>query len=275
MQFNSQGAENNSPAMGALLIGHGTRDAEGVSEFYSTVSQVSIARPDIAVEPCFLEIAEPTIASAVSRLVERGVEQIVVTPLLLFAAGHAKRDVPAAVADALLPYPEIVWRQAQHLGCHIAILEQSASRFQQALANRPAIPVERTALLFVGRGSHDQEATSEMHEFAALSPQSALVDTVYVAFVAMAQPSLEEILEQIAENRYERVVVQPHLLFDGLLLGKIREIVAESARRHPQSDWVVAGHLGPTAAVARAAAERMDAAVSRVGKWLPRSACQI
>jgi sirohydrochlorin cobaltochelatase len=277
MQFVSQEPENKSAAMGALLIGHGTREPEGISEFHSTVQQVFIAWPEIAVEPCFLEIAEPSIESAVKRLLERGVAQIVVMPLLLFAAGHAKRDVPMAVAEALRPYPQIAWQQAEHLGCHAAILEQSASRFQEALANRTAVPSQRTALLLVGRGSLDPEATSEMHEFASLLPQARLVDAVHLAFVAMAQPSLEEILEQIAEKGYERVIVQPHLLFDGLLLGRIGEIVAEFACRQPQTDWVVSGHLGlgPTPAVARAVAERMDVVVARFRNESSRSACGI
>lgn len=274
MQITTDPDEGNLPAIGALLIGHGTRDSEGVAEFHSTVRQVALARPDLVIEPCFLEIAEPTIQTAVVRLVERGVQQIIAMPLLLFAAGHAKRDVPLAVAAALASHTQIDWRQAGHLGCHPAILEQSVNRFREALADRHTVSKEQTAILFVGRGSHDRGATQEMHQFASMALQSLMVDRVEVAFFAMAQPSLEDKLEQIAEYRYERVVIQPHLLFGGVLLGKIRELVELCANRHPATDWVMADRLGPTPPIVRAIAERMDAEMTLAKKSPPRSACR-
>ncbi len=250
---------------GILLVGHGTRDAAGVEELLTTARRVAQTRPEAAVEPCFLELADPPIAVAAARLAQRGANAIVVMPLLLLAAGHAKRDVPRAVAAALAPFPQITSTQAGHLGCHPAILQQSATRFYEAIRDHtrsrfgePSRP--ETALVLVGRGSYDDDANREMHQFARLAPQSASVAEVAVCFFAMAQPSLEETLENIAAIRYPRVVVQPHLLFDGFLLAGIRAAVAVCAAKHPVTQWITADRLGPTAQVSHAIWERIDEA---------------
>jgi sirohydrochlorin cobaltochelatase len=120
--------------LGVLLVGHGTRDQQGLAEFHVTVRQVAEHLPSLAVEPAFLELALPTIAVGFERLVERNKRRIVVAPLLLFAAGHAKQDIPVAIDAVAQKHPGVAWRQAEVLGCHEALIELSALRFQEALA---------------------------------------------------------------------------------------------------------------------------------------------
>ncbi len=85
---------------GLLLVGHGTRDARGLAEFQTIARRVAEVADGFLVEACYLELAEPSIATAMRRLLERGVRRVTVAPLLLFAAGHAKRDIPGAVEAA-------------------------------------------------------------------------------------------------------------------------------------------------------------------------------
>src|SRR5690606_655117 len=82
---------------GLLLVGHGTRSAAGTAEFRRTVGQVAALRPDWAVAGGFLELAEPTIPAAIDALAKQGVKRLIVMPLLLFAAGHARRDIPREI----------------------------------------------------------------------------------------------------------------------------------------------------------------------------------
>lgn len=244
---------------GVLLVGHGTRDPQGVAAFLALAERVAETRPQVAVEPCFLELAEPDIPAGVRRLVEQGVEQIVVMPLLLFAAGHARRDVPNAVAEALQPWPTIRWRQAEHLGAHPAIVQQSHLRYQEALSGRSHVAGEQTILVLAGRGSFDASATLEMQTFAGTLPQASQVATCEVCFYAMAKPSLEETLEhlEVSVAAGTRIVVQPHLLFRGLLLDGIRDAVARHAERRPDCEWILCDPLGATPLVAQAVWERI------------------
>ena len=90
---------------GLLLVGHGTVDPCGSTEFMETAADVARVCGGVPVEPCFLELAEPDIQTGVARLAQRGVKHLTVAPLLLFAAGHAKHDIPRGVAAAVARYP--------------------------------------------------------------------------------------------------------------------------------------------------------------------------
>lgn len=261
-----------SPRVGYLIVGHGTRDLTGQSEFHSVVSQVAELCPSVNVQPCFLELVEPSISNAIDRLVEDGVTRILVAPLLLFAAGHAKRDVPEAVEGARQRYPSVSFAQADHLGCHTALMELSARRFSEAQSPRtatasplpqPTGQPERTLWVMVGRGSLDAEATAEFERFTQLRRAWTPIAEAWNAYLAMAKPTLREVLARAEAAEYARVVVQPHLLFSGELLVTARELVRASAERAPDREWLWANHLGPAAQVAVAVVDRCREALQR------------
>ena len=247
---------------GLLLVGHGTRDTAGCEEFLRTAASVadrlgSVANRmgHVAVEPCFLELAEPTIDEAIERLADRNVDCLSVMPLLLFAAGHAKDDIPQAVRAAVnasgfarrLTTSADVISQLPHLGCHPKLLELSALRFHEAIADQPLASSAQTTLVMVGRGSRDKQATTEMRQFSKLRHDGAQVKQTEVCFVAMAEPLIQPYLDQLAQSDAQRIVVQPHLLFGGQLLAKIADLVGEMAQQHPDQEWIVTRHLGPHA----------------------------
>lgn len=249
-------ATHDSQKDGWLLVGHGTREETGLAEARQVARLVSRAERSADVELAFLEFAEPTIADGFQRLVERGAQRVMVVPLMLFAAGHAKDDIPREILQARENYPHVAVEQCEHLGCHPAIVALSERRYAQALAGRSSVPSARTALVFVGRGSHDVAATREMESFAALRAAEHSAANVSVGFVAMAQPPLADVLERAAQSKAERIVVQPHLLFAGLLLERIRAQVANMARRQPQKEWIVTQQLGPDAMLVDAIVDR-------------------
>ncbi len=243
---------------GLLLVGHGTRDAAGLAEFACLARKVVELLPKFAVEPCFLELAEPDIPTAVNRLLDRGIGQLTVAPLLLFAAGHAKRDIPAAVTAAieLRSGPqELIVNQLPPLECHPRIVELSTQRFQESLRDRSAVDQRETMLLFVARGSSYPEALAEMRRFASLREQQTPVGRTEVCFAAIAEPDLPEGLGRAASSSFRRIVVQPHLLFTGQVLSQIEQSVGEIAAAHLQKEWRVTAHLGPSPLAAAAVAD--------------------
>ncbi|HEX4144050.1 MAG TPA: CbiX/SirB N-terminal domain-containing protein [Pirellulales bacterium] len=156
-----------------LIVGHGTRDPAGLAEFQSFVDQVARQRTDWHVAGCFLELAEPSIATAVDRLAAGGKSRIRAMPLVLFSAGHAKRDIPDALAQAIARNPGLEIELCSPLGHHPAILQLSLQRCRQALsrqeaAAQAAISPDETLLILVGRGSSDIEATAQMRLLAEL-----------------------------------------------------------------------------------------------------------
>lgn len=251
--------------VGLLLVGHGSREPVGVDEFL-TLARLTAARAEgWAVEPCFLEFARPTIVEGFERLAGRGARRIVVAPVMLFAAGHIRRDIPAAVAAVAAGYPDLPVNQAQHLGCHQAICQLSRARSEQAAFGKAKVAAEDTALVVVGRGSHDADATREMLDFVRLRQRLSSQAQVRTAFLAMADPPLAQVLDEVARTGARRIVVQPHLLFGGVLLERMRAIVERFAHEHPRTEWLVADHLGPADRV-------VDALLERAAAVLPMAA---
>jgi sirohydrochlorin ferrochelatase len=262
-------SKSNSPEFdqydtGLLLVGHGSREQVGRDEFLATARLVSQLADRMPVEACFLEFATPTIAEGFKALVgrsvaEQRVRRVVVVPVVLFSAGHAQRDIPAAVAAVASEHPQIDVVQAEHLGCHAELLALSKLRYDEALAKAAPVPATETAMVMVGRGSLDAEATAEMLQFAQLRHQQTPVVQLATGFVAMAEPKLDDVLDQAATWGMRRIVVQPHLLFGGVLLDRIRARVARRAEHHPRIEWLVSEHLGPSPHVARAVVARATA----------------
>ena len=231
-------------ASAILLVGHGTRSERGQSQFLSLAEEVR-RRLDQPLERAFLELAEPTIEQALARLLARPIDRLIVAPLLLFAAGHAKEDIPTAVAGALrrLGRAEVPLTQTEPFGCEQPIVELAHQRLLEALAGRAQVPHDQTLLVVVGRGSSDVTATSEMHKFAARLCRRANFENVRVAFLAKAEPTLDQILVGDGLPQFQRIIIQPHLLFHGELVERLRRQVGEIAAERPTQEWIVTGVL--------------------------------
>ncbi|MBR7678110.1 CbiX/SirB N-terminal domain-containing protein, partial [Streptomyces daliensis] len=66
--------------------------------FRSFVGELGKRNPEIPVSGGFIELSPPPLADSVSELVDSGVSNFAAVPLMLVSAGHAKGDIPAALA---------------------------------------------------------------------------------------------------------------------------------------------------------------------------------
>jgi len=240
------------PRIGVLLVGHGTREPVGVAQFLELAERFSASWPEVTVAPCFLELAEPPIAAGIDRLLAAGIDELIVAPLLLFSAGHAQEDIPTAVEAAIVAAgrSDLPRWQTEPLEDHPELLALSQIRFEQARGDRPVD--QATRLVMIGRGSRDAGATAAMQRYAKLHAQQVGVGPPIVGFLAVQQPNLQQALALAAADTPARVIVQPHLLFEGLLSAEIREAVAEAGQHWPHISWSCAAPLGPEPQVLRA-----------------------
>ena len=263
-----------SRSTGILLVGHGTRDKLGTREFLRQTETLS-AMTTLPVQPAFLEFQSPTIGEAWTWLASRGVRRILVTPLLLFAAGHAKSDIPEAIEAARVQTPEIDVRYTRPLSrCRPlvdrvlqCVLSQEAASL---LHDAPRVgrggggssfrdgDSDRCGLLMVGRGSHDPCARTDMRVLTELIRHRTTFEEVRTAFYAMAEPKLPEVLGEMAASGLDRILVHPHLLFHGRLDQAIRRQCDEVAGQHPNVKIRVGPYLGPTTEIAAAILHRLD-----------------
>ena len=83
-----------------LLVAHGSRSDAGQGEMASLASDVARRCAPLPVRFGYLELSDPPAADALHDLLVAGARDVVVVPLMLHAAGHAKSDVPALVLAA-------------------------------------------------------------------------------------------------------------------------------------------------------------------------------
>ncbi|TWU57611.1 sirohydrochlorin chelatase [Rubripirellula reticaptiva] len=243
---------------GVLLIGHGTREAKGTEQFFQLGRRLENRLRPVPVEVSLLEFQKPTIAEAWDALMARKVNHVHVAPLLLFAAGHAKQDIPSAIAECQSRWPGVTTDQARPLSRHPSIVKLVTDRLQRAL-RQVAEPPKRTAVVMVGRGSHDPCAAADMRVMTEVIRRRVNVAHVATAFYAMALPRVPDLIDKVAiTGGFDAIVVHPHLLFEGRLYQAISRQIAEAKLRHPAIQFYLSDYLGPEIEVCEAIAARCD-----------------
>ena len=85
------------PVYGVMICGHGSRSKSAVTEFAVLAEKLAPIFPDWPVEYGYLEFATPVINTGLDKLRAKGVTHVLAVPGMLFAAGHAKNDIPSVL----------------------------------------------------------------------------------------------------------------------------------------------------------------------------------
>jgi sirohydrochlorin cobaltochelatase len=240
-----------------MIVGHGTRDAEGQRECDRLLDRVRAGRPGLRVELGYLELCPPPIADTMDALAADDVDRITVVPLVLLGAGHAKGDVPAAIAREQLRHPGVALTYGRPLGIRPELLEIVDERLAAAV---PAPQREETAVVLVGRGSTDPDANADLAKVARLLWEGRPWPIVEPAFVSLAEPSVPAAMQRCHRLGARRIAVIPYFLFTGVLARRIRDQAAAWAAEHPDVALARAAHLGPDARIAGVVLARADEA---------------
>lgn len=257
-----------------LIVGHGTRDETGAEEFRRFVKRVGDRGTGAeAVAGGFIELSAPPLKDAMAELVAAGHRDVAAVPLILLAAGHAKGDIPAALARERERHSGLRTRYGRPLGVHPVLLELLRERLAASSQPTP------DAILLVGRGTTDPDANSDLYRAARLlwETSSALgIEQVEPAFVSLAHPSVSEGLDRLRTLGARRITVLPYFLFPGILPTRIVEQVEQYAVAQPGLELAVADVIGDcdeladlvleryAEATAGAAAANCDSCVYRI-----------
>ena len=248
-----------SPKRPALLLAaHGTRDQAGVAAFHALARRVGelAGRDGTRVAGGFIELSAPPLRDAVATLVNGTPARMVAVPLTLSAAGHAKGDIPAALARERTRHPGLSWTYARPLGPHPALLELLATRID-AVAGAPT-----PAVLVVGRGSTDPDANADVVKTARLLWEGRDYPFAETAFVSLARPGVAEGLERCRLLGARQIVVARYFLFPGVLPDRVAEQAAGYAAAHPGLDIRCADVLGDCDEMAALVYERYHEALA-------------
>ncbi len=252
-----------------LLVGHGTSDPVGTQQFFELGRLLAARCAPIPVQPCLLELQSPTIAEGWRKLMDCGCQRVLAAPLLLFSAGHAKRDIPEALR-ACCPKDTITFCVSRPLSRAPEIVELLLRRIGNAAATiSSAQRGSRQAVVLVGRGSHDPCAQADLKLLCVLLQHRLEVKTVQPAYYAMAKPDLSQALADLASHdSLDCVIVQPHLLFDGLIYRNLIAQVEAARKLYPKLRLVVGEYLGPDPLIASALERRLQQALAKDAGWV-------
>ena len=286
-----------------LLAAHGTRDQAGVHAFVALAGRVGklAAADGTRVAGGFIELSAPPLRDAVAELLDGSPGPVVAVPLMLSAAGHAKGDIPAALARERTRHAGLSFTYARPLGPHPALIEllaaragavagdlggcQGGERVRPPVASdlggcqgdRPPVasdlggcqggrpPVASTAppaVLVVGRGSTDPDANADVVKTARLLWEGRDYPLAEAAFVSLARPGVAEGLERCRLLGARRIVVARYFLFPGVLPDRVARQAARYAAAHPGLDIRCADVLGDCDEIAALVYDRYHEALT-------------
>jgi len=119
---------------GVMICGHGSRSQSAVDEFATLADKLPAYLPDDwMTDYGYLEFANPVIRDGLDKLREAGCDRILAVPGMLFAAMHAKNDIPT-VLNTYASKHGIDVSYGRELGVDPKMIAAAAGRIQEAVA---------------------------------------------------------------------------------------------------------------------------------------------
>ena len=244
--------------LGVMLCGHGSRDQDAVAEFAVLSRHLKKRLPHYPVEYGYLEFATPIIRNGLDALKAKGVTRVLAVPGMLFAAGHAKNDIPS-VLNTYAAQNNLKIDYGKELGIDPKMLRAAGDRIQQALDASPSnVPRHETLLVVVGRGASDPDANSNVSKVTRMLWEGFGFGWAETAYSGVTFPLVDPALEHATRLGYRRIIVFPYFLFTGILVQRIYDATDEVAARHPEIEFIKAPYLNDHSAVIDTFVERIE-----------------
>lgn len=246
-------------APAVILCGHGSRDVDAIREFETLATKLRARLSGRAFAHGFLEFARPTIGEGLRTLRETGVRAIDALPGMLFAAGHAKNDIPSVLNDFGAAEPGITVRYGRELAIDPLLLQAARERIELAerlSSNR--IDRAESVLLVIGRGTNDPDANSNVAKVARLLSEGMGYGWGAAGFSGVAHPRTDAALDRLLRLGFKRIVVFPYFLFTGILVKRIYAAADETARQQREVEIIKAPYLSDHPLVIEAFLARLN-----------------
>ena len=242
-----------------MVCGHGSRDTGAVEEFQAVAQGLKERLPQYETDFGFLEFATPVIRTGLDALRAKGIRKVLAVPGMLFAAGHAKNDIPSVLNAYQTQNPELEISYARELGIDLKLIRAAGERVEDALQKAgDGVSREDTLLVVVGRGASDPDANSNVAKVTRMLWEGLGLGWAETAYSGVTFPLVEPGLEHATRLGYKRIVVFPYFLFTGILVQRIYHYTDIVAAKHPEIEFIKASYLNDHPLVLDAFAERVE-----------------
>ena len=254
--------------IGVMICGHGSRSQAAVDEFAVLAQKLPAYLPkDWETDYGYLEFANPVIRDGLDRLRDKGCDRILAVPGMLFAAMHAKNDIPT-VLNTYAKANGVEVSYGRELGVDPKMIAAAGARVQEAVNRANAelgdLPMHETCLVVIGRGASDPDANANVSKIARMLWEGMGFGWCEVGYSGVTFPLVEPCLQHVTRLGYKRVIVFPYFLFTGILIDRIYGFTDQVAAEHPNIQFVKAGYLNDHPSVLETFAERITEQVGEV-----------
>ncbi|MCV6576872.1 MAG: sirohydrochlorin chelatase [Cohaesibacter sp.] len=228
-----------------MICGHGSRAKSAEEEFSLLAKAVRKRYPDVPVEYGFLEYSAPNIHMGLDALRKAGVTEITAVPGMLFAATHAKNDIPSVLTTYGEKHPGLTVRYGRELGLHPQMIAAFEARILEALGKDHVHTGDLydTMLVVVGRGTSDTMANAEAAKLTRIVSENMGFGWSETVYSGVTFPSVGRGLDMALKLGFKKIVVAPYFLFTGRLIDRIYNYVDRVAASHPDVTFLKAGYL--------------------------------
>jgi sirohydrochlorin ferrochelatase len=121
--------------LGVIVVDHGSRRDASNAMLLEVVRNFADASGMPIVEPAHMELAEPSIATAFDRCIERGATIVVVFPYFLLPGRHWSEDIPHLTASAAKKHPGIRYLVTAPFAMHPLMAQIIQQRIDHCLSH--------------------------------------------------------------------------------------------------------------------------------------------
>ncbi|MBP1042994.1 sirohydrochlorin chelatase [Vagococcus sp. BWB3-3] len=208
---------------GIIYVAHGSQKTgknQKMREFYNAIKAERSEEQALA----FLEKHPDSLESVAKKMIQSGVTQLVVVPLLLFSAMHKKEDIPEQLAVVLQSFPEVDLRIcetfAQEPEVTGVLLEAILQKQREKKLMAPVV------FLVAHGSSFYSEPFERLRQIGEKLAQASELRVVTAGLYG--QESYLEKAKSLLETTSDLLVV-PFFLFDGHLVTKLEAQLRELA----------------------------------------------
>jgi sirohydrochlorin ferrochelatase len=215
------------PTKAIVLLAHGTRDKNGVEQIVIWKNEFEKVMKT-PVEMAWLECVAPSLDEVLEKLSECH-DHIVICPLLLFKAGHMKKDVKRSVQKIKNDHPKLRMDVLATLGQPQRMLASWLDKWDPFRLNG----TKMRDVLLLGRGGKVKASTLVFHSLEKiLRPEiEGRGGKLIVAFSGLQSPSIDDLKREGLLSNVELCI--PVLLFDGLLWRRAQEQLGKTVKFFP------------------------------------------
>lgn len=208
-----------------VAVTHGSRDPRSAATVRALVDLVRAGTPHVDVRTAFLDLSDPPIADVLADLHGEGHRHVVVVPLLLGDAYHARVDLPGIVDRVTARLPQLRVTVSHVLGTDPALCELALRRVRETGED---LDDPRLGVVLAAVGSSHTHANAAVERIAE-DWQARHGFLAAPAFASVAQPDVPAALAALRARGGQRFVVASWFLAPGLLPDRVRDAAHAAA----------------------------------------------